>query len=114
VRFAVGSLRVTTPLLYAAARHVNFDVDHAWGRVGVTRHCERTVIAGANYRKVRGLGVTVRKKVDVLIGVCCLERRYELLHADRDFDAMENHLGLRVGQTELSVHEPPMAAYGAR
>ena len=61
-----------------------------------------------------GLGVTVRKKVDVLIGVCCLERRYELLHADRDFDAMENHLGLCVGQTELSVHEPPMAAYGAR
>jgi len=75
---------------------------------------ELAVIAAANYRKLRGLGVTVRKTVDLVIGTCCLERKYELLHADRDFDAMETHLGLRVVPTDLSVHEPPMAAYGAR
>ena len=72
------------------------------------------VIAAAHYRKLRGRGVTVRKTVDLVIGTCCLERKYELLHADRDFDAMETHLGLRVVHAELTVHEPPMPAYGAR
>ena len=75
---------------------------------------ELAVIAAANYRKLRGLGVTVRKTVDLVIGTCCLERKYELLHADRDFDPMETHLGLRVVPMDLAVHEPPMAAYGAR
>ena len=75
---------------------------------------ELAVIAAANYRKLRGLGVTVRKTVDLVIGTCCLERKYELLHADRDFDAMETHLGLRVVQGDWAVHEPPLPAYGAR
>ena len=73
-----------------------------------------TAIAAANYRKLRGLGVTVRKTVDLVIGTCCLERKYELLHADRDFDTMEKHLGLRVVRTDSAVHEPPAPAYGAR
>jgi predicted nucleic acid-binding protein len=72
------------------------------------------VIAAANYRKLRGLGVTVRKTVDLVIGTFCLEYKHELLHADRDFGVMETHLGLRVVQTELSVHEPDVPAYGAR
>jgi predicted nucleic acid-binding protein len=72
------------------------------------------VVAAANYRKLSGRGVTVRKTVDLVIGTCCLERKYELLHADRDFDAMETHLGLRVVHADWAVHEPPMPAYGAR
>ena len=72
------------------------------------------VIAAANYRKLRGLGVAVRKTVDLVIGTFCLEHKHELLHADRDFDVMETHLGLRVVQTEFSVHEPSVPAYGAR
>jgi predicted nucleic acid-binding protein len=72
------------------------------------------VIAASNYRKLRGLGVTVRKTIDLVIGTFCLEHKHELLHADRDFDVMETHLGLRVVQTEFSVHEPPAPAYGAR
>jgi predicted nucleic acid-binding protein len=75
---------------------------------------ELAVIAAANYRKLRGLGVTIRNTVDLVIGTCCLERGYELLHADQDFDAMEAHLGLRVVRTDLLVHEPDVAAYGAR
>jgi predicted nucleic acid-binding protein len=75
---------------------------------------ELALIAAANYRKLRGLGVTIRKTVDLVIGTCCLERGYELLHADRDFDAMEAHLGLRVVRTDLMVHEPDVAAYEAR
>jgi predicted nucleic acid-binding protein len=74
---------------------------------------ELAVVAAANYRKLRGLGVTVRKTVDLIIGTCCLERKYELLHADRDFDVMEHHLGLRVVRTDFAVHEPRAPAYGA-
>jgi predicted nucleic acid-binding protein len=73
---------------------------------------ELAVVAAANYRKLRALGVTVRKTVDLIIGTCCLERRYDLLHSDRDFDPMETHLGLRVVRTDTMVHEP-RAAYGS-
>ena len=72
------------------------------------------VVAAANYRKLRALGVTVRKTVDLIIGTCCLEHGYELLHCDRDFDCMETHLGLRVVPTDFMVHEPPAPAYAAR
>lgn len=48
-----------------------------------------------NYRALRAGGVTVRKTIDVLIATFCIENGHSLLHADRDFDAMERHLGLR-------------------
>ncbi len=48
-----------------------------------------------NYRTLRARGVTVRKTVDMLIATFCLENGHRLLHADRDFDAVEAHLGLR-------------------
>ena len=47
-----------------------------------------------NYRKLRALGVTVRKTIDVLIATFCIERGHRLLHADRDFTLMERPLGL--------------------
>ncbi|MBX5460853.1 MAG: PIN domain nuclease [Steroidobacteraceae bacterium] len=49
-----------------------------------------------NYRLLRAKGITVRKTIDLLIGTCCILRGYRLLHADRDFDPFEEHLGLRV------------------
>jgi len=54
------------------------------------------VQAARNYRSLRALGVTVRKTIDCLIATCCIEGGYALLHDDRDFDAFERHLGLRV------------------
>jgi hypothetical protein len=54
------------------------------------------VRAAANYRILRGKGVTVRKTIDVLIGTFCIERGHALLHADRDFDPMQRYLGLQV------------------
>ena len=51
-------------------------------------------IAARNYRKLRDLGVTVRKTADVIIGTFCIERRCALLHDDRDFLPMQQHLGL--------------------
>jgi predicted nucleic acid-binding protein len=52
--------------------------------------------AARNYRALRDLGVTIRKTADLIIGTYCIERGHTLLHDDRDFDPMEQHLGLRV------------------
>lgn len=52
------------------------------------------VAAARNYRSMRAHGVTVRKTVDLLIGTWCIENRRPLLHNDRDFRLMAQHLGL--------------------
>jgi predicted nucleic acid-binding protein len=52
--------------------------------------------AARNYRKLRDLGITIRKTADIIIGTFCIERRHALLHDDRDFVPMEEHLGLVV------------------
>lgn len=51
--------------------------------------------AARNYRRLRQLGITVRKTADLIIGTFCTEHGYALLHADRDFVPMEKHLGLQ-------------------
>lgn len=51
--------------------------------------------AAKNHRKLRALGVTVRKTIDTLIATHCILNGYALLHSDRDFDAFEKYLGLR-------------------
>ncbi len=54
------------------------------------------IAAARNYRKLRAIGVTVRGTVDILIATRCLTDGFRLLHSDRDFDAIEQHLGLSV------------------
>ena len=57
-----------------------------------------TVLApkvASNYRLLRAKGVTVRKTIDMIIGTFCIEGGHALLHSDRDFDPMHDHLGLR-------------------
>lgn len=51
--------------------------------------------AAKNYRKLRTLGVTVRGTIDVVLATRCIVSGHQLLHSDRDFDAFEQHLGLR-------------------
>jgi predicted nucleic acid-binding protein len=50
--------------------------------------------AARNYRFLRGLGITVRKTIDVVIATYCIENGYLLLHNDRDFLPFVEHLGL--------------------
>jgi predicted nucleic acid-binding protein len=50
--------------------------------------------AARNYRRLRDMGITIRKTNDIIIGTFCIERGCALLHDDRDFVAMEEHLGL--------------------
>jgi len=49
-----------------------------------------------NWRKLRDLGITLRKTADVVIGTFCIEHGHALLHDDRDFAPMQEHLGLQV------------------
>jgi predicted nucleic acid-binding protein len=57
---------------------------------------EVALAAATNYRHLRKMSVTVRKTIDVLIGTFCIVNQLPLLHSDRDFDALEEHLGLAV------------------
>jgi predicted nucleic acid-binding protein len=52
--------------------------------------------AARNYRRLRDLGITVRKTADIVIGTFCIEHRHALLHDDRGFAPMQQHLGLEV------------------
>ena len=52
------------------------------------------VRAAGNYRALRTHGITISKTIDLLIGTFCIENGYPLLHNDRDFQPMVEHLGL--------------------
>ena len=60
----------------------------------VARHV--AIASARNYRTLRAMGITPRKTIDVLIGTFCIENDHRLLHADRDFGPMSEHLGLMV------------------
>jgi len=53
------------------------------------------VAAAINHRRLRALGITPRKTIDTAIATRCIVSGHALLHDDRDFDAFEQHLGLR-------------------
>ncbi|QYU67510.1 PIN domain nuclease [Leptolyngbya sp. 15MV] len=59
-------------------------------------HDAVAVAAARNYRSLRARGITIRKTIDLLIGTFCMREGLPLLHRDRDYDPMEQHLGLRV------------------
>ncbi len=48
-----------------------------------------------NYRKLRKKGITIRKTIDIIIGTFCITENIPLLHDDRDFDPMQEHLSLK-------------------
>lgn len=50
--------------------------------------------SAANFRILRSKGFTVRKTPDLIIGTWCIENKVALLHNDRDFHPMVEHLGL--------------------
>lgn len=61
---------------------------------------ELAVAAASQYRALRAKGKTVRSTVDCLIAAFCIRSGHQLLHRDRDFDALETHLGLQVAHTD--------------
>lgn len=57
---------------------------------------EIAIEAAKNFRRLRKLGITVRKTIDCIIATRCIVSGHDLLHSDRDFDSFRDHLGLRV------------------
>jgi len=53
------------------------------------------VQAAKNFRRLRALGITIRKTIDTVIATRCIESGLQLLHSDRDFEPFVEHLGLR-------------------
>lgn len=66
--------------------------------VGVhsTGGSDLAIEAAGHYRFLRQRGITVRKTIDCLIATYCIRENHDLLHHDRDYDAYEKYLGLRV------------------
>lgn len=52
------------------------------------------IASAKNFRTLRKQGITVRKTIDVLIATAAIYYGFELLHNDRDFDAMQS-IGLK-------------------
>jgi hypothetical protein len=52
--------------------------------------------AAENYRFLRAKGITIRKTIDCLIATLCIERGFQLLHHDGDFDPFATHLKLKI------------------
>ena len=65
----------------------NYEVVHVGGRA-------LAVAAAGNFRLLRAKGITIRGSIDLMIGTWCIINNTPLLHNDRDFDMMEQHLGL--------------------
>lgn len=58
------------------------------------------VQAARNYRRLRALGITVRKTIDTTIATRCIEDDLALLYSDRDFDPFVAHLDLRSAMSD--------------
>lgn len=48
------------------------------------------------YRKLRKIGITIRKPLDCMIASVAIENDIPLLHNDKDFQPIEKHCGLKV------------------
>lgn len=55
---------------------------------------ERAISAARTFRRLRSLGLTVRKTADLIIADYCLAEGHELLTDDRDFQPFADHFGL--------------------
>lgn len=58
--------------------------------------------ASENYRKLRAMGITIRKTIDTLIATRCIEDGLTLLHSDKDFLPFADHLRLKVAYSEAA------------
>lgn len=104
---AIGDLILTEVLQgfmtereFNAARKVLLSLDMV-----VLGGADVAVEAARNYRKLRSLGVTVRKTIDTVIATRCIVSGHTLLHSDKDFDSFEQHLGLRCVTSRTQRYE---------
>ena len=100
-----GEIRIVVPdlVLFEVLRGFRHEQDYRQARllfdglsVEATGGEDLALEAARHYRELRARGVTVRSAVDVLVATFCIDRDYELLHDDRDYDAFERWRGLKV------------------
>jgi predicted nucleic acid-binding protein len=98
IEVAVGDLVLLEVLQGARSDQHASRIEQKLRLFNIVPMLDETVAIGAarNYRRLRGLGVTIRKTTDLIIGTFCLEYGHALLHRDRDFTPMQRHLGLRI------------------
>ena len=58
--------------------------------------------ASENYRKLRAMGITIRKTIDTLIATLCIEDGLTLLHSGKNFLPFADHLRLKVAYSEAA------------
>lgn len=56
---------------------------------------EIAIKSAENFRFLRKKGITIRKTTDLIIGTFCIENDIPLLYSDRDFDPLQDFLGLK-------------------
>ena len=97
IPLAVGDLILTEVLQGCTSDREFNDVRRLLSSLDVVTlgGADTAVEAARNFRRLRALGITVRKTIDTVIATRCIRDKYELLHSNRDFDAFETHLGLR-------------------
>jgi predicted nucleic acid-binding protein len=97
-RLLVGDLILLEVLQGARTEEHAARIERAlrWHSVVRLLDPDLAIRAAGHYRTLRGLGVTIRKTADLIIGTFCIENHHTLLHDDRDFPPMVQHLGLVV------------------
>lgn len=86
------------------------DDDHRDRLRRLLARCEHVPVEGLDdfetaaelYRTCRRAGETVRALTDCLIAVVALRASVSILHADRDFDVLARHTGLRADRNGQS------------
>jgi hypothetical protein len=93
---AVGDLMLCEVLQGVADERRALEVESILRRFAVVTMAGDSiaVTAASNFRRLRRVGITIRKTIDLLIGTWCIENGLPLLHNDSDFRSMARHLGL--------------------
>ncbi len=84
------------------------DDDHLDRLRSLLARCELLPVKGLDdyeraaslYRECRRAGDTIRALTDCVIGAVALRTDVDVLHADRDFDVLARHTGLRLRATK--------------
>jgi len=83
------------------------DDDHLDRLRSLLARCQLLAVKGLDdyeraaglYRECRRAGDTIRALTDCVIGAVALRADVDVLHADRDFDVLARHTGLRLHAT---------------
>ena len=93
-----------------ASGFVTTDSERARARSSAAscRHARsRAALASAAELPAAGARITIRKTIDVMIATFCIRNGHVLLHGDRDFAPMSEHLGLRPGASPAAGRRCP-------